>query len=52
MNLIMQLLKQNDDFKSLMVDQNNKMMETFQETMQEVCKNGINNNSVNQVNSQ
>ena len=29
------------------------MMETFQETMQEVCKNGINNNSsiVNQVNS-
>jgi hypothetical protein len=36
MNLIMQLLKQNDEFKSLMVEQNNKMMETFQE----VCKNG------------
>jgi hypothetical protein len=51
MNLIMNLLKQNDEFKSLMVEQNNKMMETFQETMQEVCKNGINNNSVNQVNS-
>jgi hypothetical protein len=47
MNLIMNLLKQNDEFKSLMVEQNNKMMETFQE----VCKNGINNNSVNQVNS-
>ena len=45
MNLIMQLLKQNDDFKSLMVEQNTKMMETFQETMQEVCKNGINNNT-------
>ena len=53
MNLIMNLLKQNDEFKSLMLEQNNKMMETFQETMQEVCKNGINNNSsiVNQVNS-
>jgi hypothetical protein len=47
----MNLLKQNDEFKSLMVEQNNKMMETFQETMQEVCKNGINNNSVTQVNS-
>ena len=41
MNLIMQLLKQNDEFKGLMVEQNNKMMETFQE----VCKNGINNNT-------
>ena len=49
MNLIMNLLKQNDEFKSLMLEQNNKMIETFQE----VCKNGINNNSsiVNQVNS-
>ena len=37
MNLIMQILKQNDEFKSLMVEQNNKMMETFQE----VCKNNI-----------
>ena len=35
MNMIMQLLKQNDEFKNLMVEQNNKMMET----MQEVCKN-------------
>ena len=47
MNLIMDLLKQNDEFKGLMLEQNNKMMETFQE----VCKNGINNNSVTQVNS-
>jgi hypothetical protein len=35
MSLIMQLLKQNDEFKSLMVEQNNKMMESFQE----LCKN-------------
>ena len=42
-----ELQKQNDEFKSLMVEQNNKMIETFQE----VCKNGINNNSVNQINS-
>ena len=35
MNLIMQLLKQNDEIKSLMVEQNNKMMETIQE----LCKN-------------
>jgi hypothetical protein len=37
-NLIMQLLKQNDDFKILMIDQNNKMMMTFKETIEEVCK--------------
>jgi hypothetical protein len=35
MNLIVQLLKQNDEIKSLMVEQNNKMMETIQE----LCKN-------------
>jgi len=46
MNLIMQLLKQNDEFKALMVEQNNKMMETFQETVQEVCKNN-NTTSIN-----
>jgi hypothetical protein len=51
MNLIMQLLKQNDDFKSLMVEQNNKMMETFQETIQEVCKNNTTNINNNMVNS-
>jgi hypothetical protein len=53
MNLIMQLLKQNDEFKSLMVEQNNKMMETFQETMQDVCKNNttsINNGNINSHN--
>ena len=49
MNLIMQLLKQNDEFKSLMVEQNNKMMESFQE----VCKNNttsINNGNINSHN--
>ena len=53
-NLIVQLLKQNDEFKTLiieqnksMIDQNNKMLET----VQEVCKNGITNNSHNNVNS-
>jgi hypothetical protein len=46
MNMIMQLLKQNDEFKALMVEQNNKIMESFQE----VCKNGIMNNS-NIINS-
>jgi hypothetical protein len=49
MNLIMNLLKQNDEFKSLMIDQNNKMIETFQETIQEVCKNNTTN--INMVNS-
>jgi hypothetical protein len=46
MNLIMQLLKQNDEFKALMVEQNNKMMESFQE----VCKNN-NTNITNTINS-
>ena len=50
-NLIMQLLKQNDEFKSLMVEQNNKMMETFQETMQEVCKNNTNITNNGNINS-
>jgi len=42
-NIILQLIKQNDEFKTLLLDQNNKMLETFQE----VCKNGITNNSNN-----
>ena len=45
-NIILQLIKQNDEFKTLLLDQNNKMLDTFQE----VCKNGITNNS-NNVNS-
>jgi len=44
-NLITKLLKQNEDFKNLMVDQKNKMIETFQEA----CKNYINNLNMPQV---
>jgi len=43
-----ELQKQNQEFKDLIVEQNNKMLETFQE----VCKNGIvNNSNTNNVNS-
>ena len=47
MNVMLEVVKQNDEFKTLLLDQNNKMLETFQE----VCKNGITNNSNNTVNS-
>ncbi len=40
-NLIVQLLKQNDEFKNIIIEQNNKILE--------VCKN--NNNTTNIVNS-
>ena len=43
MNVMLEVVKQNDEFKTLLLDQNNKMLETFQE----VCKNGITNNSNN-----
>jgi len=48
-NLIVQLLKQNDDLKSMLFEQNTKMLETFQD----VCKNGMgnNNNNNNHINS-
>ena len=45
-NLVIQLLKQNDEFKSMLLEQNSKMLETFQE----VCKNN-NTNITNNVNS-
>jgi hypothetical protein len=42
-NLVIQLLKQNDDFKALLIEQNKQMME--------LCKNGtINNSNVNSNN--
>ena len=37
-NLVIELIKQNDEFKSLLLEQNNKMLETFQGTIQEVYK--------------
>jgi hypothetical protein len=46
-NLMVQLLKQNDEFKTMLLEQNKTMIET----VQEVCKNGINNNTTNNVNS-
>jgi hypothetical protein len=39
-----ELQKQNDDFKTLLVEQNSKMLESFQDTLQEVCKNNNSNN--------
>ena len=49
-NLIVQLLKQNEDFKTMLLEQNNKMIET----VQEVCKNStniVNNTSINNSNN-
>jgi hypothetical protein len=46
-NLVVELIKQNEEFKSMLLEQNNKMLETFSE----VCKNGIgNNNTINSHN--
>ena len=42
-----ELQKQNEEFKTMIMEQNNKMLETFQE----VCKGGIgNNNNINSNN--
>ncbi len=58
-SLIVQLMKQNDDFKHLLleqnksiVEQNNKVFETHSQLI-EMCKNGIinNNSNNNQINS-
>ena len=49
-NLVIQLLKQNDEFKHLIIDQNKTILEQNSQLL-EVCKNGIINNSVTQVNS-
>ena len=49
-NLVIQLLKQNDEFKHLIIDQNKTILEQNSHLI-EVCKNGIINNSVTQVNS-
>jgi len=53
--LIEQLLKQNDDFKTLIIEQNKMFVEQNQEIqkqMIDICKNSvINNNTINNVNS-
>jgi hypothetical protein len=49
-----ELQKQNEDFKSLIIEQNKSIIDQNSkmiETVQEVCKNGIVNNSHNVVNS-
>jgi hypothetical protein len=56
-NVVVQLLKQNDEFKTLIIEQNKSMMDQNNkmiETVKEVCKNNntnIMNNSHNNVNS-
>jgi hypothetical protein len=49
-NLVIQLLKQNDEFKHLILDQNKTILEQNSQLL-DVCKNGINNNSITHVNS-
>jgi len=55
-NLVVQLLKQNDEFKSLIIEQNKSMIEQnnkMLETVQEVCKNNsniVNNTNINSNN--
>ena len=46
-NLVVQLIKQNQEFNHLLIEQNNKMMDTFVEAI----KNGITNGNNNTVNS-
>jgi hypothetical protein len=45
MNLVMQLLKQNDEFKALMIEQNSKLIEAYKNNT-----TNINNNMVNSHN--
>jgi hypothetical protein len=52
-NLIIQLIKQNQEFKELLVEQNTKLVDTFSEAISEVIKNNTtitNNNHVNSHN--
>ena len=54
-NLVEQLLKQNDDFKNIILEQNKIFVEQnndLQQQIIDICKNGItNNNTINNVNS-
>ena len=45
MNLIMQLLKQNDEFKSLMVEQNNKLIEAYKINTSSITTGDINSHN-------
>jgi hypothetical protein len=50
MNIILELVKQNQEFKDLLIQQSNQMMEQ-NKTIIEVAKNGQVNNTINQTNS-
>jgi hypothetical protein len=61
-DIVVELLKQNQDFKQLIIDQNNKLEQQnklfveqnqdLQQQIIDICKNGItNNNTINNVNS-
>lgn len=51
-NLIIQLIKQNQEFKELLVEQNTKLVDTFSEAITQAIKhNSITNNNNNTVNS-
>jgi len=48
-NVVVQLLKQNDEFKTLIIEQNKSMMDQNNkmiETVKEVCKNNTNNTNI------
>ena len=62
--LVMEILKQNDDLKKLLMEQNKQMMEQshdvkdimeqnneFKGMMMDICKNGINNTNCNNTNN-
>jgi hypothetical protein len=49
-NLILELVKQNQEFKNLLLQQSNQMMEQ-NKTMIEVAKNSQGNNTINQMNN-
>jgi hypothetical protein len=54
-DIVIELLKQNQDFKQLFIDQNNKLEQQnndLQKQIIDICKNNItNNNTINNVNS-
>ena len=60
-SIILQLMKQNDDFKNIIIEQNKlfvgqsidmqKQNNDLQQQILDICKNGINHNNINQVNS-
>ena len=45
MNLIMQLLKQNDEFKSLMIEQNSKLIEAYKTNTSSITTGDINSHN-------